>query len=170
MENFMKPAIEFLTYTFAIGLIATAFMDLWALVRKRLFNIPSLDFALVGRWLGHIRNGHFIHASIGRAAPVRGEALIGWMAHYGIGIIFAVMFASLTGESWRLAPTIWPAILFGAATVAAPYFILQPAMGAGVAARKTPNPNVARWRSLVSHLAFGVGLYLAGLLMLAIMA
>ncbi len=170
----MKPTLGFLTpdlltYAFAIGLLATAFMDLWALVRKRLFNIPLLDFALVGRWLGHMCKGQFFHASIGLSPPVRGEALIGWTAHYGIGIVFAVVFTSITGENWRLSPTIWPAILFGAATVAAPYFILQPAMGAGIAACKTPKPNIARLRSLVSHLAFGVGLYLAGLLMRAIM-
>ncbi|WP_407946587.1 DUF2938 family protein [Photorhabdus asymbiotica] len=28
-------------------------MDLWAIVQKRLFNIPSLNYQLVGRWLGH---------------------------------------------------------------------------------------------------------------------
>ena len=37
-----------------IGVGATAVMDLWALLQRRLLGIPSLDFAMVGRWLGHL--------------------------------------------------------------------------------------------------------------------
>ncbi|MDO9126054.1 MAG: DUF2938 family protein, partial [Parvibaculum sp.] len=37
-------------------------------------------------------------------------------------------------------------------------------MGAGIAASKTPKPNAARLRSLVSHTVFGIGLYVAALL------
>jgi hypothetical protein len=32
-------------------------------------------------------------------------------------------------------------------------------MGLGIAASRTPKPNVARLRSLATHTAFGVGLY-----------
>jgi hypothetical protein len=46
-------------------------------------------------------------------------------------------------------------------TVAAPFFILQPALGLGIAASRTPSPARARLRSLISHLVFGFGLYLA---------
>lgn len=41
---------------------------------------------------------------------------------------------------------------------------MQPGMGFGVAASKTPKPNVARLRSLAAHTVFGFGLYLAALL------
>jgi hypothetical protein len=41
---------------------------------------------------------------------------------------------------------------------------LQPAFGLGFAASKTGNPAQARFRSLMNHTAFGVGLYLFGLL------
>ena len=34
-------------------------------------------------------------------------------------------------------------------------------MGAGVAASRTPHPNAARLRSVVTHTVYGVGLYLA---------
>ena len=166
----MKPIADFLAYACAMGVIATAVMDLWAMAQKRLFGIPSLDYALVGRWLGHIPKGQFTHAPIGKASPVRGEALIGWSTHYGIGVIFAAVFAFITGANWRAAPTLWPALLFGVATVIAPYFILQPAMGAGVAARRTPAPNTARLRSLIAHLSFGVGLYVAGATIIALSA
>ncbi|MNC81522.1 hypothetical protein D3C75_1346770 [compost metagenome] len=57
-----------------------------------------------------------------------------------------------------------PAFVLGLVTVAAPYLIMQPGMGAGVFASKTPKPNAARARSLLAHGVFGVALYLAGLL------
>jgi hypothetical protein len=41
-----------------------------------------------------------------------------------------------------------------------PFLILQPGMGRGIAASKTPQPNVARLNTLITHLSFGVGLYL----------
>jgi hypothetical protein len=57
-----------------------------------------------------------------------------------------------------------PAIVFGIATVLAPFFIMQPSFGFGFAASKTPNPTQARIRSLMNHIAFGAGLYLFALL------
>ena len=64
---------------------------------------------------------------------------------------------------WLAHPTLMPALGFGVMTVLAPFLILQPGMGAGVAARKTPQPNVARLRSLLAHFSFGLGLWIAGL-------
>jgi hypothetical protein len=48
-------------------------------------------------------------------------------------------------------------------TAVAPYFILQPAMGLGLAARRAPNPAMARLHSLVTHAVFGLGLYVTAL-------
>jgi hypothetical protein len=42
--------------------------------------------------------------------------------------------------------------------------MMQPGMGAGIAASKTPNPNAARLRSILAHTAFGIGLYGSALL------
>jgi hypothetical protein len=39
---------------------------------------------------------------------------------------------------------------------------MQPGMGAGVAASRTPRPATARLHSLVTHGIFGLGLYAAG--------
>ncbi|MCA3843725.1 MAG: DUF2938 family protein, partial [Burkholderia sp.] len=47
-----------------IGAGATLVMDLWTLFRRRAFGIPSLDYALVGRWIGHMMHGRFRHVSI----------------------------------------------------------------------------------------------------------
>ncbi|WP_294992720.1 DUF2938 domain-containing protein [uncultured Stenotrophomonas sp.] len=150
-----------------IGVGATAVMDLWALLQRRLFGIPSLDFAMVGRWLGHLRRGRFRHDGIGRSAPVRGERVLGWAAHYVIGVIFAGLLLAWVGVGWARAPTLLPALTFGIVSVAAPFFNLQPGMGAGIAASRTPAPGKARLRSLVAHSVFGLGLYLAAWLLAA---
>jgi len=73
-----------------LGIGASLFIDAWTALRRRLFGIPALDYALVGRWLAHLPRGRFRHASIAAAGTVRGEALLGWTAHYLIGIAFAV--------------------------------------------------------------------------------
>lgn len=145
-----------------IGIGATLVMDLWALLLKRLFGAPSLDYALVGRWIGHLPRGRLTHPGIARSAPVAGERAIGWIAHYAIGIVFALLLLAIWGPAWAARPTLPPALIVGIATVAAPFLILQPGMGAGIAASRTPKPGVARLRSLMAHASFGVGLYLAG--------
>ena len=145
-----------------IGGGATLVMDLWALLLKRLFGAPSLDYAMVGRWIGHLPRGRLTHPGIARSAPVAGERAIGWIAHYAIGIGFALLLLAIWGPAWAARPTLPPALIVGIATVAAPFLILQPGMGAGIAASRTPKPGVARLRSLMAHASFGVGLYLAG--------
>jgi hypothetical protein len=52
----------------------------------------------------------------------------------------------------------------GTVTVVMPFFVMQPAMGAGVAASRTPTPWINRLRSLLTHAIFGLGMYLAALL------
>lgn len=138
-------------------------MDLWALFVKRAFGIPSLDYGLVGRWIGHLPQGRVIHSPIGASPAIGGEKALGWIAHYAIGVGFAWVLLLIVGLDWVQAPTVLPALVTGLVTLAAPFFILQPGMGAGVAASKTPAPTTARLRSLMAHLSFGVGLYLAAL-------
>ena len=79
-----------------------------------------------------------------------------------IGIMFATMFVAFAGDEWLQHPRLIPAIAFGVVTVLAPLFIMQPALGLGVAASKTPNPRQARVRSLMNHVVFGFGLYIFG--------
>jgi hypothetical protein len=157
-----EPDMEFLSYSILVGCGATALVDVWALLRKRLFNMPLPDFGHLGRWLGHMPRGKFRHESIAAASPVRGERLIGWIAHYVIGISFAAVLLAVWGLEWMRAPRLGPAMIVGVATVVAPYFIMQPAMGAGIAASRTPRPAEARLHSFLTHAVFGVALYLAG--------
>jgi hypothetical protein len=160
----MTEGWEFAVRATIIGAGATAMTDLWAVFLKRLFRVSSLDYAWVGRWIGHFLRGRFMHPNIGQADPVAGEAALGWGAHYAIGVIFAALLMAVCGVDWARHPTPVPALAFGLSTVVVPFFVMQPAFGAGIAASKVPNPNVARLRSLMTHLSFGIGLYVAALL------
>ena len=151
--------------TLFIGAGATLATDLWAIGRGRLLGVPAPDWGLVGRWFGHMARGRFRHERIAAAEPVRGERVIGWTAHYLIGIAFAGVLLAICGLAWARQPTLAPALALGIAAVVAPFLLMQPGMGAGIAASRTPRPNSARLHSLVTHAVFGLGLYAAGLVL-----
>ena len=65
----MHTAIELVLRGIFIGAGATLLIDLWAALLRR-FGVPSLNFGLLGRWIGHLPEGRFIHESIAKAAPV----------------------------------------------------------------------------------------------------
>ena len=146
----------------SIGVGATLTMDGWALLLRQ-FGIPSLDFALLGRWIGHLARGRWMHVSIAKSSPIQGERPIGWLAHYSIGISFAALLVSTFGLTWARSPTLAPALIVGLVTALAPLFVLQPAMGAGIASSRTPRPLFNSLKSLVTHTVFGLGMYLSAL-------
>jgi hypothetical protein len=146
-----------------IGLGATLLMDLWNLFLKRAFGIPSLSYCVLGRWLRHMPEGTLRHASIAAAAPKPFECQVGWLAHYSIGVVFALVFVALTSGDWLARPTLVPALLYGLVTVVFPFFLMQPSFGLGIAASRTPKPAAARLKSLATHTVFGIGLYVCAL-------
>lgn len=149
-----------LTLTVGVGVGATAWMDLWLLLLKRL-GVPTLDFALLGRWVGHLFHGRVAHQAIRSAPAIAHENALGWLAHYAIGIAFALAAVALLGAGWLQQPSLPPALAWGLATAVAPLFVLQPAMGAGVASSRTPAPVRNTLKSLANHAVFGLGLYLS---------
>jgi len=156
----MHASTQDLARVALIGIGATATMDAWLWLLKRL-GLPTLNFALVGRWVGHLARGTWAHEAIGKAAPVRGELALGWLTHYAVGVAFAGLLVALCGMAWADQPRLLPALLVGLATVAAPWLVMQPAMGAGIASSRTPAPVRNALRSLANHAVFGAGLYLA---------
>ena len=144
----------------AIGVGASLLMDAWNLLLKRAFGVPSLNYCLLGRWCLHMPEGTFFHSSIATAPPRRFECAAGWGAHYTIGVLLAVVFIALAPADWLARPTLLHALLYGICTVVFPLFVLQPSLGLGFASSKTPKPAQARLKSVVTHVVFGVGLYL----------
>jgi hypothetical protein len=107
--------------------------------------------------------GKWIHESISKATPIKGELAIGWGVHYPIGITFAELLLGIFGLQWGRSPSLLPALIIGIATVLAPLLVLQPALGAGIASSKTATPIFNCLKSVVTHTVFGFGLYLAAL-------
>lgn len=143
-----------------IGCGATLVMDLWLMLLKRA-GVPTLNFAFIGRWVGHLCRGRLAHAAIAATAPIANERLLGWLTHYAVGAAFALLLVGLFGVGWVTAPTLLPAIAVGVGSVVFPFFVMQPAMGLGIAASRTATPIRSALRSLINHFVFGLGLFLA---------
>jgi hypothetical protein len=159
----MRIEASYILGAIVVGLGATLIMDLWNLFLKRAFGIASLNYCLLGRWLRHMPEGTFRHASIAAAPRKPLECTVGSMAHYSIGAVFALVLVAFTSGEWLARPTLLPALLYGIGTVVFPFFIMQPSFGLGVASSRTPNPTKARLKSLMTHTIFGVGLYVCAL-------
>jgi len=78
-----------------------------------------------------------------------------------VGIAFAGLLIGVAGSSWLAAPSPGVALFTGLATVVFPLLVMQPAMGLGVAASKTPAPFRNCLRSLINHGVFGLGLFVS---------
>jgi hypothetical protein len=152
-----------------VGGVATLITDLWMLFLARL-GMPATNFRMLGRWVGHLTRGRVVHSAIGSSPPVAGETAIGWVAHYVVGVLFAGLAVLLMGAEWLSAPQLTPSLVFGAATLVAPFLLIQPAMGAGFASLRTATPVRNIIKSTMTHLVFGGGLFLAASLLARISA
>jgi len=148
-----------------IGILATIGTDIWAVIVKHVFHLPTANWALAGRWFGHMPRGRFAHKSISDAKPLRNELAIGWLAHYAIGVTYGIAYLAAIRVLFSTDPSLKSALLFGLATLAAPWLLMQPGMGLGFFASRTPRPAVVRLVNLSMHLVFGASLFLAWLLL-----
>jgi hypothetical protein len=128
-------SLSALPHAAVVGIGATAVMDLWLLALKRI-GVPTMDFALLGRWVGHVLRGQVAHEAIRRARPIAGELGFGWLTHYAVGIVFAGLLVALQGVSWLDDPTLLPALAWGLAPV-------RVAAGDGCGHRLVAHPGAA---------------------------
>ena len=156
--------MEFLLRAVLIGIGATALFDLWQLLLNRLFGLPLPNWAMPGRWFAYLPRGTVRHADIATTPPVTNERAIGWAMHYLVGILFAGIVLAIWGLAWARNPTFLPALIVGLATVGCGWFILQPGMGAGIAASKKPNANQIRLLNIAGHTVFAIGMWGTALL------
>lgn len=148
-----------------VGAGATILMDIWAVILWKVFGQSAPNWAPVGRWFWHLRRGVVFHDEISRSEPYRHEQALGWISHYAVGIVYGIVLAVFMGGSWLAAPTFLPAWIWGILTVGAGWFLLQPGLGIGWAASKTPNPSKVRALNLISHTVFALGLFGTALLL-----
>jgi hypothetical protein len=160
-RNGSARSLSLLGRSAVIGVGATALMDLAAEIVRRTTGTEPLDYRLLGRWIARLPTGRVRYDNIRAVEPVAHERELGLVAHYCIGMGFATALV-VARPAWVRHPTLLPPMITGLATTAAPWFIMQPAFGMGIAASRTPDPAVARLRSLRTHAIYGFGLYVSG--------
>lgn len=148
-----------------IGLAATIAMDIWAVALSLFFGQSKPNWAPAGRWFHRVARGHFIHQDLSAIEAFPQEQFVGWFGHYAVGVLYGVIFALIVGASWFATPTFIPAWIFGIVTIGAGWFIMQPGMGFGIAASKTPNPNKVRLLNFAAHTVFALGMFAGGALL-----
>jgi len=104
--------------------------------------------------------GIFIHWSIAATHKVRGEVVIGWAFHYAVGVAYAALYLEIMRLGFDSEPTLVSALVYAIALLIAPWFVMQPALGIGFMAARTPNPAAVRLINVSVHAVFGLGLYL----------
>ncbi len=142
-----------------MGIGGTVAMDLWALALKQSLGMPLPNWGYVGRWSAQVAKGRVFHDDIGRVPMVSGETAIGWAVHYGVGVVYGVLFLALVGPDWLNGMAFLPLWIFSILTIAAGWFLLQPGMGLGWAASKTDTPWRARTMGLIAHTVFALGMW-----------
>ncbi|MEE4188576.1 MAG: DUF2938 domain-containing protein [Roseobacter sp.] len=145
-----------------MGVLATALMDVWAWVLHRLAGQALPNWGMVGRWVGHLPSQVF-HDAIADAPAVAREVPLGWAFHYAVGAVYGVVLAGLMGPAWLAEPTFLPAWIFSILMVGFGWFLLQPGLGLGWAAAKTPTPWKVRGLNLAAHTVFALGLWVGAL-------
>jgi len=71
----VSDGLETIGRAVLIGIGATVGMDFWAVFLNRLFGVPTLNLAMVGRWLGHFPRGRFVPDPV-----IRPSALGRWLS------------------------------------------------------------------------------------------
>lgn len=162
--------LEWLTRAAFIGIVATATFDLWAVFLRLTLATPAPDWALLGRWISHLRAGKIFHDNIKLAPVSPHEHVIGWFVHYTVGIVFAAILLLVAGGGWARTPTFLPALIAGFATIPFIWCVLMPAFGHGFAASKSPVAPRIRLINVVSHAILGVGFYMGARVLNALLA
>jgi hypothetical protein len=156
---------EILVRAALVGIGGTVVLDLYVALLQRVWGIPGSNWAMVGRWIGHMPRGQFVQRKLGDAEKIPGERALGWFFHYLIGIGYGLLLVALAGPGWLQEPSLAAPVLVALVLLVLPYFVMMPGMGMGIAAARAPRPVVARLKSVASHSVFGIGMYLTGLLL-----
>jgi len=141
------------------GVLATYGMD----VTGRTIVAPALRMmppGNLGRWIGHMFKGRFIHEDITKAAPIAHEAAIAVTAHYAIGLTLGAGYALLLRVPQPRRSSFTRAAAYGAATTVFPWFWMFPARGQGVMGLRDRDLRVPAF-ALCVHVAYGLGLEVA---------
>jgi hypothetical protein len=138
------------------GLLATLIMDVGARTTVApMLGVQAGGPKTLGRWVGHLATGRFVHDDIATAAPVRHEAVIGVVAHYAIGLTLGEAYGLLLRVRCRRRASCGLALAYGSGTTVFSWFVLFPATGQGAFGRRSARLGTL---SLLNHIVYGLGL------------
>ncbi|WP_130734014.1 DUF2938 family protein [Flavobacterium sp. J27] len=136
-----------------LGLGATFLTDLWSFI-LRFFGVKSGGLLIVGSWL----STNILNLNLSTSQ----NWVLGWSAHYLIGIIFSFLFFKINSK-WLNNPKLSISIYFGLVSTIFPLFIAWPIMGFGIAFSNTPIQSILIIKTFTIHLVYGVGLFLTSI-------
>lgn len=151
--------IIFLMQDVFTGILSTLIMDCNSLLMKHIFKIKILNYAWLGRWLLSIQDGKLVHQNITHSSIKKHEKALGWFLHYLIGILLVFIFL-YSCKQYNFDLNFKNSLIFSILTTLIPFLIMQPLFGFGFFASKTPNQMISLRNSIISHLSFGVGIYI----------
>jgi len=147
----------FLTGVIA-GVLGTLMMDSVNNLFARAEILSKIDIGMIGRMSSGWIHGNFHYRHPSEIKQIKNEKLYGYIAHYVIGVGFALIyvfsFDYLIGGP--ISP-IW-ALAYGIATTAGSLFLIYPFMGLGMLGLRSPEGIKSPLSSLVNHTFYGVGL------------
>jgi hypothetical protein len=143
------------------GVIATMSMDVLTAIAIQLRAIAPLSPNVVGRWFASVARAHPFQEDIARATPGSHELAIAVPGHYAIGMFLTALFVLVAHRVGWQAKSLSPALVFGVCTSVFPWLLMFPAMGYGFFGAHGPAGTRLFVSSLVSHIFFGLGLWIA---------
>ncbi|RYZ68074.1 MAG: DUF2938 family protein [Proteobacteria bacterium] len=162
----MSGVWGFLFQSLVAGVFATFVMDLGATLGAKAGLLVKPNPALLTRWLVRTVTTRKLTAPqpIFAEKPIQNEAQIGVAIHYAIGVLLAAVYFALllkTGYEGGF----WSAVAYGLSTNVFPWLMMFPSMGLGFFGSKAP-PQAKLFRtSLVNHIDYGLGLFLASVVL-----
>lgn len=160
----MTITLHHMLTVFFGGILGAVLMDITETLAAKRGIYSGVTVALVGRWAVALMQGHLLHRDIRQTAPYRHERAAGWLFHFIIGggavsLLFPLLWGVMSGTGLPSSPL--PYLLFGLATSALPWFILLPSFGWGWWGRQGPTGSNALLASTLSHIPYGLGIWLA---------
>jgi hypothetical protein len=145
----------------AAGVLGTVLMDLFNHLLARTGMLLKIDVVMIGRMSAGWARGRFRYREPDEMVPVANERLLGYLAHYAIGVGLAFIY--LLGWALLVGRPASPlgALVYGIATTVASLFLVYPSMGLGVCGRRSPEDLRAVFSPLANHLFYGVGMAVA---------
>jgi hypothetical protein len=143
------------------GLLATLTMDVLSVAATRLRISAPLQPNLIGRWFASVARAQPFHTDIALTAPVTHELAIALPVHYAIGIALTLFYLFVTGRAGWPTDSLRLALAFAMCTNVLPWFVMFPSMGYGFFGANGPQGTHLFVSSVINHLSFGVGIWIA---------